>query len=1504
MTQDQPLLVKIERHAGGEAQGYVLTWSPRQHELPAVSVRLPLDQGAQASARKLVSTFIELAPDALGEGFTGRDVEAELAEAREYGRRLFAGLTDAAPALAHHLKEHPPARLILDCPHGWNAQPWELLYDGADFLALHCPMLRRPSAGQAALPEAMKEPFPLPLQVLGLSYSPRGRDVDPQGHWREVHRALADVSPLVELRVLDDQERQGLLDQGRLPEHVQRADVLHILAHGSDASQGDPLLHLGKQFSGGELSKLLKGALKGVRLVILASCNSGCIDADRKSMAESFLEAGVPAVIAMQYDISPPAALQFVSALYRSLADGDPLDQAVLQGRQRIHGRMSSSIEWMTPVLYTALEGEELKLFRPLSPAERHQRAAYLAALQAATRAPAPDELPIRVSRAAADEAGLAEGWGQLAATAGLHAFAEEAGPTRGALEVLLEQVRRPESRVTILLGEPGSGKELALEQLVAALLEGGQVERAAADPRAHIPIRVSLDRVGADAHSYPLENLLLQGIAQVLAGPGAPGPGSLYDAAAGSAPAAALPRLQEVVEWTRSLAWCFVVMLEGLENIPPEQRPEVGRALRRLADWHGQHLYILTATTSAYQDYVPYLGQHPAWQIAPMRVADVRAALGAAGIAPEQRERAGLNWSEEDPNPWLRQPWVLLTLRQMGERGEPPRDQAGLLLGRIHHLLERVPRIGAQFLRTRARKTLMKLALELHANPRLGVDDLFRLMADIRSQRTYDLEELFRDLVNGDLILVDDQTQAETVRFQSPYLHGMLAALALDQALQENRWEELANFAAHVRLGDTPMATALVLLAQLREEHVGRVCQQLMERLEPLAGQWDERLALLELVVRCLQHRPAAAGQALRLTVIRELAGCLVGPADEARLVAMKPDCLRGAMLDTQRLSRNGLRVQAARLLGYLGDGRAFEPLRWLMLERVWLDSQTQERDFAVSSLRRAAAQAAFRLWRARALASRLDGDPDLEQLEELMAAWEASRRFADEEERSTSQHALERLVTWLGDTQAPWLNSLAALPIAEIGAWPEHPQHECAIQALTDAFVGARSDKMWAIADGVAALGGLSPQDVPALGRMTAVLIEVVCARREGEFVHYEGRRAAAVYALGKLRQAEALEVLLAALALPDLGEDERVRAWAARALGEIGQYHPDHPKLPPVREALKDMVRAFPEDAWPREEAIRALGWVGGGEDVVAALLQVLRDDPALSETAGDPHKVHRWALIALQQILGRERIAQRLLDELQPGDPEAVRRLLWALGEVADEWLGEALRLKLAGWQPSLLQKVEAEWARVQLKTQAEKRPPPFPGRDLQVMAHLEKDKQLRGPDVFQVECRLWELGYACSLRYIRQRFTADTERAVRAFQESHPKELRPTSVVDRQTWFLLFSPYACQGPGGLYGLGPEDGPPPELAETLEYRSDAMLRGEMVRLVQSCLWDLGYAEQLVWIDAVYGKNTEKAVRLWQQQSGRKATGRIEPGDWEALRRQWEAWNQGRARPGRAC
>jgi hypothetical protein len=105
-----------------------------------------------------------------------------------------------------------------------------------------------------------------------------------------------------------------------------------------------------------------------LRLVLLNTCEGakgGQHDLFSVTAA-TLAQRGIPAVLAMQYEITDRAAIECTRAFYEALAAGLPVDAAVAEARTAISVGVTNSLEWGIPVLYLrSPDGTLFHLGRP-----------------------------------------------------------------------------------------------------------------------------------------------------------------------------------------------------------------------------------------------------------------------------------------------------------------------------------------------------------------------------------------------------------------------------------------------------------------------------------------------------------------------------------------------------------------------------------------------------------------------------------------------------------------------------------------------------------------------------------------------------------------------------------------------------------------------------------------------------------------------------------------------------------------------------------------------------------------------------------------------------------------------------------------------------------------------------------------------------------------------------------------------------------------------------------
>lgn len=331
----------------------------------------PLEFAAPFSPQELSSLFSIFGrpvPDAARPAASVSDV------GRDFGRRLFDAVFAgeilsfyrSSAKLAANLNTGLRVRLRLKDAPPLADLPWELVHDGQDFLALssQLALVRYLESGQPVKPLAVT----LPLRMLVILSSPHEYEaLDVTREWHNIHEALADVlsTGLMEIQLLERPTLGSLQEQLRKNEY----HILHFSGHGEFGSSANAQGALVFQDKNGdaqdasaqELARTVRDH-KSLRLVVLNACE-GARAPTRDAfagVAQTLVQNGTPAVIAMQFAVTDQAAKIFAGTLYESLADGYAIDAGLGETRKAM-ANLKNSLEWATPVLF--LRADDGKLF-------------------------------------------------------------------------------------------------------------------------------------------------------------------------------------------------------------------------------------------------------------------------------------------------------------------------------------------------------------------------------------------------------------------------------------------------------------------------------------------------------------------------------------------------------------------------------------------------------------------------------------------------------------------------------------------------------------------------------------------------------------------------------------------------------------------------------------------------------------------------------------------------------------------------------------------------------------------------------------------------------------------------------------------------------------------------------------------------------------------------------------------------------------------------------------
>ena len=298
---------------------------------------------------------------------TTRKLETqETGAIKEFGARLFAAIFKENLSQCWHSSLDEVNRRgaglrvrlrLRDVPELMDL-PWEYLYnpDANRFLALSA---ESPVIRFIDLPEAIRPlKISTPVRILIVVSSPKDFvQLDVRQEVEKIRNALRDLvkRKQIEIDFLQHPTQSNLLQKLRYGNY----HILHFVGHGGyDARSQDGVLVLeddatnGYPVSGDRLGMLLHDE-KSLRLVVLNACEGARTSSSDPfaGVAQSLVQQGIPAVIAMQFEITDQAAIVFSQSFYTALAEGVPVDASLTEARKAIFAD-GNDVEWGTPVLY------------------------------------------------------------------------------------------------------------------------------------------------------------------------------------------------------------------------------------------------------------------------------------------------------------------------------------------------------------------------------------------------------------------------------------------------------------------------------------------------------------------------------------------------------------------------------------------------------------------------------------------------------------------------------------------------------------------------------------------------------------------------------------------------------------------------------------------------------------------------------------------------------------------------------------------------------------------------------------------------------------------------------------------------------------------------------------------------------------------------------------------------------------------------------------------------
>lgn len=296
--------------------------------------------------------------------------------AAEFGRRLFETVFAGAIYIcfANSLAKLPArkglrVRLRLSRAPKLVTLPWEFLYESrhGGFIA-HSN--RTPVVRYIDLPQQPRQNLvaPTPLNILVIVANPNDRRFEALDIMSELRKMQdtfkgSEERGLVRLTLLQSATLSALRRQ--LNEDTYH--IFHFIGHGAfDVhTQEGVLLFEDEQGRSravpGQYLTILLRDHPSLRLVLLNACESAhsAIGDPFIGVAQQLVHGGLPAVIAMQFEISDTAAIILADEFYHMIARGRPVEYALAESRKAIY-TSEKEVEWGTPVLYMRADSGQL----------------------------------------------------------------------------------------------------------------------------------------------------------------------------------------------------------------------------------------------------------------------------------------------------------------------------------------------------------------------------------------------------------------------------------------------------------------------------------------------------------------------------------------------------------------------------------------------------------------------------------------------------------------------------------------------------------------------------------------------------------------------------------------------------------------------------------------------------------------------------------------------------------------------------------------------------------------------------------------------------------------------------------------------------------------------------------------------------------------------------------------------------------------------------------------
>ncbi|MGD8854700.1 MAG: CHAT domain-containing protein [Chloroflexota bacterium] len=742
------------------------------------------------------------------------------------------------------------------------------------------------------------------------------------------------------------EERMTSLEniQRRLPDY----DIFHFIGHGAfRGRRGDvparASLFLEKRdgtsdrVNDEEIVDRLRAAGRMSHLFFLAACESakGSIGQAFVGLAPRLVEAGVPAVVAMQDKISILSAQKLTRHFYEQLLKHGIVDQALNEARSTLYDQ--DDVNWSMPALFMRLRTGQLFEPDPIDTAleamRKHKQFSFFCQ-ETGRYVP----LPIEVIHLTCDQDYGNLAWLEQQATATIDAQQAFKSVMAGAPET---ESGRP--KVAAFIGSFGSNKDTQLQRMVWET-----VRESLADPaNRRLPVYVDLQEYRAVRSTLdnPLEETVLEALALFW-------------------PGLKATRLSEL-DGQPDLR----IFLSGLDEMSDEDRLIFQDQFRALLEEYPRYEYALSSSATAltWEDLADE-SELNLLVLQPLNQTKIRHFLlsldeiktvGAASA--RERQKVGESLLRAINRSQLFDlvaiPRFMFEALRQAYSGRLPSSRTAALQDWVEGAIVQVA--PGQGMRSKAAESIYRLAWEMQVDHRqvLPVTEAFQTLDAVRGNRGYDLETLYKNLLREGLL---DAVGDRSLRFAYAAVQGYCCARAIVNRLDADGERHLKDISA--------MSAAPKQL-KWWEDTLIFVCGILAE---------EDRLTPL----RRLLDRIVYGGDLLKGEQLFLAARCLLECQKQIEELAEYQDYVVAALKRRSKYEHEPLlpyRIRATELLSRLGEPQIIVDLAALAYEKARRNLDDVE-DYEYSSARMAAAIGLKRMQSQAALAEVLEAiQPEL---------------------------------------------------------------------------------------------------------------------------------------------------------------------------------------------------------------------------------------------------------------------------------------------------------------------------------------------------------------------------------------------------------------------------------------------------------------------------------------------------------------------------------------------